>query len=447
MTLTDVLVDFAQLSVLMIVAAWLRRKIYALQRFYIPAALLAGILAILCGPQVLGQVSPIHMEFTTLGQWSGVLSAIVFSCSFLGLKLNKVGAGAMQTYFLGGTIHQLQIAVGLTLTFLLGLFIQDLPLGFGLLPVMGYYGGHSMAIAVGTTFVENGYMESGIELGTTFATVGLLCGVIWGMIIINRAAKSGKTSIKMKIEDLPKDMLTGYYEPGHRPSLGNSVTSSATLDPLGAQLMMVGLIIMGGYLLRTGLMAINPFFSNLPLFACCLIFSAVFCICTQKSAKINDMIDRPTVVRISGTALEYLIVSALATTNLGVFVTYAVPLIVVCIGVSIVTYWACFILGKRVLPKNGQFETGIGLFGQCCGVLATGLLLLKIVDPDYKTNAATNITSSSTLGYTYQLQYTLIFATLIMTSPLFTYIWSWLLLAVLLGCGLFFGRRIHARGE
>lgn len=180
------------------------------------------------------------------------------------------------------------------------------------------------------------------------------------MIIINRAAKSGKTSIKMKIEDLPKDMLTGYYEPGHRPSLGNSVTSSATLDPLGAQLMMVGLIIMGGYLLRTGLMAINPFFSNLPLFACCLIFSAVFCICTQKSAKINDMIDRPTVVRISGTALEYLIVSALATTNLGVFVTYAVPLIVVCIGVSIVTYWACFILGKRVLPKNGQFVTGIG---------------------------------------------------------------------------------------
>ena len=230
MTLTDVLVDFAQLSVLMIVAAWLRRKIYALQRFYIPAALLAGILAILCGPQVLGQVSPIHMEFTTLGQWSGVLSAIVFSCSFLGLKLNKVGAGAMQTYFLGGTIHQLQIVVGLTLTFLLGLFIQDLPLGFGLLPVMGYYGGHSMAIAVGTTFVENGYMESGIELGTTFATVGLLCGVIWGMIIINRAAKSGKTSIKMKIEDLPKDMLTGYYEPGHRPSLGNSVTPGCPVN-------------------------------------------------------------------------------------------------------------------------------------------------------------------------------------------------------------------------
>ena len=80
-------------------------------------------------------------------------------------------------------------------------------------------------------------------------------------------------------------------------------------------------------------------------------------------------------------------------------------------------------------------------------MLATGLLLLKVVDPDYKTNAATNITSSSTLGYTYQLQYTLVFATVIMTSPLFTYVWSWILLVVLMGLGLIFGRRIHARGE
>ena len=447
MTLTDVLVDFAQLSVLMVVSAWLRRKIYLLQRFYIPAALIAGVLAIVLGPQVLGQVCPVHFNFTTLGQWSNVLTTIVFSCSFLGLKLNKVGASAMQTYFLAGSIHQLQIVVGLTLTFLLSTFVQELPLGFGLLPVMGFYGGHGMAIAVGTTFVENGYMESGIELGTTVATVGLLCGVIWGMVIINRAAKSGTTTVQMKIEDMPKNMLTGYNEPGKRPSLGNSVTSSATLDPLAAQLMLVGLIVMGGYLLRTGLMAINPFFSNLPLFACCLIFSAVFCICTQKNNKVNDLIDRPTVVRISGTALEYLIASALATTNLSVFVTYAIPLVVVCVAVAVVTYWACFVLGKKILPKNGQFETGIGLFGQCCGVLATGLLLLKVVDPDYKTNAATNITSSSTLGYTYQLQYTLIFATLIMTSPMFTYVWSWGLLVLLMGLGLFFGRRIHARGE
>ena len=57
-----------------------------------------------------------------------------------------------------------------------------------------------------------------------------------------------------------------------------------------ASLMMVGLMVFCGYILRTVLMKINPFFKNLPLFACCLIFSAIFAICTQKNEKINNLI-------------------------------------------------------------------------------------------------------------------------------------------------------------
>lgn len=53
-TLTDVLVDFAMVSVLLMIAAWLRRKIPFLQRYYIPAALIAGLLGMVLGPQVLG---------------------------------------------------------------------------------------------------------------------------------------------------------------------------------------------------------------------------------------------------------------------------------------------------------------------------------------------------------------------------------------------------------
>ena len=50
-------------------------------------------------------------------------------------------------------------------------------------------------------------------------------------------------------------------------------------------------------------------------------------------------------------------------------------------------------------------------------------------------------------GYTYQLQYTLVFMALVMTKPLFVYIWSWGLLILLLGLGIFFGKRMRARGE
>lgn len=448
-TLTDVLVDFAMISILLVIASFLRRKIKILQYYYIPAALIAGVLGLVLGPQVLGKVSPICLNYSpAIGQWSGVLSAIIFSCSFLGLKLEKVTGSALQTYFLAGSIHQAQIIVGLTLTFVLMLVLGgDLAFGFGLLPVLGFYGGHSMAIAGGVIFEDAGYMANAADVGATFGTIGMLCGIIWGMIIINKAAQSGKTTIKMKKEDLPKSMLTGYYPPAERPSVGNAVSASATLDPLASQLMMVGLMVLCGHILRTVLMKINPFFKNLPLFACCLIFSAIFSICTQKNERVNNLIDRQLVVRISGCALEYMIVAALATTSLAVFASYGIALIIVSVGVAIVTYFFCFVVGKYILPKNGQFETGLGLFGQCCGVLATGLLLLKVVDPDFKTNAATNITSSSTLGYTYQLQYTLVFMALVITKPLFVYVWSWGLFVILFGLGLFFGKRLHARGE
>ena len=258
MTLTDVLIDFSMISILLVAGAWLRRKIRFLQIYYIPVSLIAGILGLLLGPQILGKVSPVCFSFSSsIGQWAGVLSAIVFSCSFLGLKLEKVSGEAMQTYFLAGTIHQLQIIAGLTVTFILGLVFADLKFGFGILPVLGFYGGHSMAIAGGTIFDEAGYMASGAQVGATFATIGLLTGVICGMFEINRAAQKGITKVKMKREEMPESMLTGYYPENERPSIGNAVTSSAAIDPLGAQVMLVGFIILCGHILRTGLIRIN----------------------------------------------------------------------------------------------------------------------------------------------------------------------------------------------
>ncbi len=117
---------------------------------------------------------------------------------FPGAETEKVSGEAMQTYFLAGTIHQLQIIAGLTVTFILGLVFADLKFGFGILPVLGFYGGHSMAIAGGTIFDEAGYMASGAQVGATFATIGLLTGVICGMFEINRAAQKGITKVKMK---------------------------------------------------------------------------------------------------------------------------------------------------------------------------------------------------------------------------------------------------------
>ena len=64
MTLTTVLIDISAVSVLLFLAFLIRQKIPFFYKYYIPTSLIAGILGLLLGPQVLGQFSPVHLQFS-----------------------------------------------------------------------------------------------------------------------------------------------------------------------------------------------------------------------------------------------------------------------------------------------------------------------------------------------------------------------------------------------
>ena len=76
--------DFAFMSLFLIVAQFLRSKIKFLQRFYIPASVLAGIMGLICGPQVLN-VIPWSGK---IGSYAYLLICIVFAGLYLGKKEN-----------------------------------------------------------------------------------------------------------------------------------------------------------------------------------------------------------------------------------------------------------------------------------------------------------------------------------------------------------------------
>ena len=77
-----------------------------------------------------------------------------------------------------------------------------------------------------------------------------------------------------------------------------------------------------------------------------------------------------------------------------------------------------------------------------CGVLATGLMLVKVVDPDNETTASTCISTSSTLGYAWQIPYMVVGSLMIFTMPTITTVISVaLLLFFLIGGEVLFGRK------
>lgn len=407
--------DFGTLSILILIGYFFRKKAMILQNLYIPASLIAGFLGLLLGPQVLGKISPFYLPIgASIAQWPGVLTAIVFSVVFLGIPGKNFGEAAFSTTVHAGICHQLQVIVGLACAMFFGKFYSNLPLGFGLTPVYGFYGGHGTASAAGAEFEALGWHE-GLGVATTMATAGLVLGVVLGMVMINIGVRKGKAQLVKKSGAISPELKQGYVLPENRKPIGMGVTANDVLDPFCFQLCWAGLSCAMGYLLQRGLNAINPILNNIPWFACTLMMGAVIWLVLKK-LKMQDYIDRPSMNRISGTTMDYLVCSAIATLPLKIFSMYLIPLVVTIIAVTLTNYIAYPYFGRKLFRKD-VFERTVGAFGQGCGVLATGLMLIRVIDPNFETTAAEAIAASSTLGYSFMLPY-------LMFGPMLSFIWG-----------------------
>lgn len=95
----------------------------------------------------------------------------------------------------------------------------------------------------------------------------------------------------------------------------------------------------------------------------------------------------PRMERISGASLDFLVVSAVATISVKVVADNWVALAALVVAGTIWSVFAVLWFGPRCF-KEAWFERSIADFGQATGVTATGLMLLRTVDPDSRTCAA-----------------------------------------------------------
>lgn len=400
-----ILTDLALLSTLLLIGIALRKNVKAFQNLYIPASLLAGFVGLLCGPQILGKVSPVCFPVTeTMGSWAGQLVNIVLGLSFLGKTSSSKSFGktALCAVTEGGLVHQTQVCLGLGITMLLMPLYDNLPFCFGLTPVFGFHGGHGTANAAGEALVQAGWAD-GPAVANTMATAGILSGIIFGMIIINIGVRRGYAKMVDKPSNVPQELKEGIVPKDKRVSLGKAVTYNDALDPLALQLCFVGIIYGAATLLSQGLVKLHPILSNVPLFACAMICGAILNFIMNKLG-LQDYLDRPTLDRISGVALDFLVCSAITTLSLKVFALYTVPLIVTILAVMLGNIICNFYFGYKMFDDD-WFERTITAYGLESGVLATGLMLLRVVDPKFETTGHESGAASAALCYPWSLPY------------------------------------------
>jgi ESS family glutamate:Na+ symporter len=112
--------------------------------------------------------------------------------------------------------------------------------------------------------------------------------------------------------------------------------------------------------------------------------------------KWDHLFDEKVRDKISGTLTDFIVVAAISSLNLSVLSTYWVTLAITCVLGLIVTPTLIMLVCKKFMRSN-WFEKSLGLIGANTGVFVTGILLIKMADPDLKTDALLDYSIGGTL--------------------------------------------------
>lgn len=385
------MLSFGCLCVLLGSGYWLRRKVKVLQYLCLPASVIAGLLGLI-------GLQAVELPAEVTAGWSklpGLLINIVFASLFLGTALPSVAtvwksAGRQLAY--GQIVAWGQYAVGCILVLLLLKPLFGLPdLFAGIMPV-GFEGGHGTAGGLGPTFEELGFPEMK-DYALVSATGGILGAIIVGMALVNRAVRKGYVERKVR-PGVGENDLSGIIPHPHRPHAGKISVSSDVIGTLSLHLTFVGAAVLIGWLLQQGLLGIagrlpekgGAIFRSFPLFPLCMLGGVIVQWLADRFDP-HEHMDEGMMLRIQNCALDFLVVAAIATIRIDVVARQWLPILIL-IAAGIGWNVLCLMVFARRAFRDAWFERGIAEMGQSMGVTATGLLLLRTVDPDYETEAA-----------------------------------------------------------
>jgi glutamate:Na+ symporter, ESS family len=101
--------------------------------------------------------------------------------------------------------------------------------------------------------------------------------------------------------------------------------------------------------------------------------------------------------RISGTAFDIMIIASICAINVADLKGLWLPFIIICIVGGFVTLWYVRFMSDRLFPGYSE-ETFFSMFGMMTGPVSTGILLLREIDPEFRTPASNNLVIGSSMA-------------------------------------------------
>jgi ESS family glutamate:Na+ symporter len=376
------------LAIVIIIARFIKRGSGTLQKFFIPSSLVAGVGALILGPQLLGTIPSEITDYWA--KFPKYLITVVFAGLFLGRFIpswKEIWRQAGPMIAFGNTMAWGQYVLGIILVIAVLVPVFDTnPLAASLMEI-SFAGGHGTAAGLAPTFEQLGWSE-GTDIALGLATLSIVTAVFSGILFVNIMHRRRNNALdEEEAQRQRQHMIRSGYNL-IRFTERVSANPKAIAINIGAFIAAIGI----GWALLQGLIKLENwvlsgvtetrFFEYVPLFPLAMIGGLIVQLGLKKIHK-QHFIQRRTAEIISAIALDLLIASAIATVSLNV-IGDNLPVFITLGLAGIIFIISCFfILAPRMFSSN-WFERGITDYGQAMGMTATGLLLNRLADPANK---------------------------------------------------------------
>jgi glutamate:Na+ symporter, ESS family len=384
------------LSLVFLCAALIRRWSRPLRSLYIPTAVIGGFLMLALGPEGVGRLTGGNGVFSaeTLAVWEalpGLLINVLAASLLLGERLpplKSVWSISGTHVIVAGVMSAGQFAIGSLVVLLLLAPVFGVSDKAGALIELSFAGGHGTLAGLTPVLIEYGAGEL-LEVGLGLATIGMVTGIVVGTMLVNYAIKSPAIPIARQNPLSPdEDLDIDHHLPRPDQQPMDEWQGMTQITAAGVSLGVS--ISVGAALLALSRLTFNAFgsdfFDKFPLFPFTIIGGVLVQLWATRF-HFEWAVNRRAVEGIGGMSVDGIVVCAIGTLSLAALGTNVVLLIALAVASVAWSVFVALVIAPRVFPEN-WFEHSIAEFGESQGNVATGFVMVDMVDPARQTDVA-----------------------------------------------------------
>lgn len=383
---------FAYIGAALLIAAFCRKQFSFLQQLMIPNAFIAGLIVLLCSGQLLGILSLSLDHLNTVVYH--LLTGIFILVGLRGTR-RKQGRAVFTTTVMIGQGYALLAVIGVlfTLLWVRALFPDFFP-SFSMLPLLGFGFDHITATSIGFQWEQAGFIGGG-RAGFSFGVMGLFWAYLGGTIMVlwarKRQGKGGSAPVispEAREGIIPRD--------SKKPPGAGLSTAPEAMESLALHLALVGVLYLLTFSLINQLAAwLGRFGGAGEIFGEFLWnYNFLFGLLLGYLARqiidwlnLDYLFDSGTMQRISGAMVDYMIVASLAAVPLLIYVNYWIEVVVLSLLCGLAVAFFVYFATQK-MHGDHKLARSAALFGYLTGNIASGVALLRMVDPELESPAA-----------------------------------------------------------